>query len=95
MTLDEKVCDVSEKLMPVIRKMVKAEAAKIAARPPSVQVKMDRIEAEIMRASADVAAAVDQLRQAQFAGGPEVPARRKLEQAAERLQRVMKKHGRV
>lgn len=95
MTLDEKARDVTDELMPVIQKMVRAEAEKIAARPPTVQVRMDRMEAEIMDASLAVAAAADALKTAQFMGAAEIPARRKLEQAAERLHRVMKKHGRV
>lgn len=93
MTLDEKTDAVTAALMPMIHKMVKAEAAKIAARP--AVVRMTQPDDEIMSACRAVAGAVDVLRQAQFAGAREAGARCSLVKAADRLQRVMKKHGRV
>lgn len=94
-SLDRKALEVTDALTPVIRNMVREEAAKIAARPPDVRVRMDRVEADIMKACFAVAEAADQLHQAQYGGRVEIPARRKLEQAANRLLLVMKKHGRV
>lgn len=95
LTLDEKAVEVSAALMPVIERMVKAEAEKIAARPQPVQVRMDRMEVDIMRASRAVAQAADKLREAQFVGAREAGARANLVKAADRLHQVMKKYGRV
>lgn len=83
-----------KKLAAAVWPLVRAEAERISAARPVRETKADRAEREILQACRQVAAAVDMLAQAQFAGAPEIPARRRIEATAKRLRDTMQRHGR-
>lgn len=71
-----------------------AEEARMAAARREKVARAEKADAEILAACAAVGRASDAIAQAQFAGAPEVPARRRLERAARQLAALMRKHGR-
>lgn len=83
---------IARRLLPVLRSMVRAEVEDIRTQAP--RAVMLTADADIMAACKRVAKAVDQLEQARFAGGPEIPARKALHLAAKHLRTVMQKHRR-
>lgn len=79
-------------LTPVVREMLLAEVERVAGE--AVKAKPDKADIAIMNACKAVAQAVDRLARDKFSNR-EIAARRKLEEAAATLGRVMRKHGRM
>lgn len=89
--LDE-VPEIAARLAPIVRAVVLEEIARSEAeRAPPRPSTADR---EIGEACRRVAAAVDRLEQAKFAGAQELAARKLVETEAARLRRAMARHGR-
>lgn len=83
---------IARRMVPIIRQMVEREVERLKV--PAPKVKVLTPDAEIMRACHKVADASDRLAQAKYSS-EEIPARTALERAANTLQRVMRRHGRM
>ncbi|MDZ5697827.1 hypothetical protein [Chelativorans sp. M5D2P16] len=83
---------IARRVLAGVRQMVVHEVERLKVPAPRVIVRGP--DGEIMRACRKVAEASDRLAQAKFSSG-EIPARQALERAAQNLQRVMRKHGRM
>lgn len=89
----DQVDEVARRMLPALRSMVRAEVEHLKV--PAPRVRISKVDAELMEACRKVAAAVDRLEQAKFAGQGEIGARVSLGKAAARLRNVMKRHGRM
>ena len=92
MTARADVDSVAKRLAEMVHPMMLAEVERLAQK--RVDEKPNKAETDIMAACKAVAKASDALVQAQFAGAPEIPARRRLITAANQLRDAMQRHGR-
>ncbi|MDV6226364.1 hypothetical protein R2G56_08710 [Nitratireductor aquimarinus] len=88
----DRIDGITKRMTSALGQILMEEAEKLREPPPRVIVR--KLDEEIMSACRSLGAAYDDLQQAKYSGGPEVRARRNLEQAARRLRSVMRRHGR-
>ncbi|MEP9389634.1 hypothetical protein [Mesorhizobium sp. KR9-304] len=92
--IDPRVLRLATRIDHLVAEEAKKQQERLVRSREELRARADRADSEIMLACKAVGEASDALAQAKFSGGPELPARRKLERAAAHLASVMRKHGR-